>query len=433
MPSTRRLFLATVGTATLSGCARLDLSKSDKQRLAPKPFLTEAGDWEHPNYDAANTNATLEYAAPDTLSESTNWVATYTARTIDNVAGPIVADGIAYLVYAGVDRGEEFERLIAVDARTGEERWQVEIRGSAFAYPPTVAGETVFWLTSVDKLYALNTADGTIQWTHDSRNYRRPIVTHGLVVTVGGTLSEPVLEALDPYTGTPYWTRSEDNRDWHLVAANNEAIYVTLSAAHDGESSELHALEPHTGETRWRNSTVAPRNAAVRSSYLLASIGRPDAQKLFALNLTTQDLKWSETADLQYEMGRQTINGEQSVAAVAENRSLVHHGFHDYTHDRVECRDLNSGNVLWTVVGEGDGTVSFSLPVIAGGSMYLTEHHERSEETSSSRLRVFDLQDGTEQTQVMISEQSVGSPVIADEQVFLSTWLPRNRVSLSAR
>lgn len=284
MQPSRRQVLVTAGTTLFGGCASLRRFTRPDRRGQPVPFLTEPGDWAHPEYDPANTNAPPGSAAPDTIAESPAWTAEFTASELEVATRPVVADGIAYLALAGVDRGEEFERLVATDIRTGEERWRFEVHGSAFAYPPIVAGETVFWLAAADTVYALHPVDRRVRWRHVGANHTVPLVAHGLVLTVGGTPAEPVLQALDPHTGTPYWTRSEGGRDWTLVAADDEAFYVTLRTDTDEQSSELHALAPMTGETRWMTPRVAPRTAGLNSSSLFTVTGRSESQELVALD-----------------------------------------------------------------------------------------------------------------------------------------------------
>lgn len=333
----RRQALAMVGSTLFAGCLDVRDVAGNRKTSPPKPFLTEPADWEYPQYDAANTNAPPAYAAPDVISQAPEWEAEFTADQFEYHHGPIVADGTAYLALSGYSRTGAFDRLVALDARTGEERWQFSVEGAPYA--PMVADETIFWLASVDELHALGPLDGRVRWKQEGANHREPIAAHGLVLMVGGDSRRPRLEALDPVDGRTYWSRREDNRMWNLLAADSESFYATLEGDTKEHRDELHALDPTTGETRWKTSGVSPRTATVRSYRLFASHGPPDAQELLALDVTTQETKWTESRDMQRKDGESLVNGKQSVAAVTDELVLVHLGWRGYSHDRIEARE----------------------------------------------------------------------------------------------
>lgn len=430
MPPSRRTFLATASLPLFGGCTRLRNLVGNEQPPPPAPFLSEPGDWEHPEYDAANTNAPPGYAAPDSISTTPDWTAEFSVDTIDHFGGPLVADGMAYFVFTGVEKSDEFQRLVALDVRTGDERWRVTRTGIAHVSPPTVAGESVFWLPRGSGLYALNAADGSKKWTHEESTRGRPLVGHGLVLVVGGTHREPVLQALDPQSGRSYWTRSDGERGWRVLAADDDAFYVRLGPDTSDDAPELHALDPRTGETLWATSRVSPRNVALRSGYLVTSTGRPDARELLVLDIETRDVEWTETRDLQRSYSNGTVNGRQSVAAVTDEFVLVHLDFHGRFHDRIEARSLESGEVIWTHEGSGAGRVSYT-PVVAGDRLYVAEMWDTDRETTTS-IRVLDLADGTVHSDVSLSASSWRA-IVADGRFFHVSRPSHETVSLSAR
>lgn len=443
MPSSRRRVLALTGTALLSGCTGFGVF-ADGDDPPPSPFLTEAADWEHPDYDAAATNAPPKWAAPKTVAADSDWTASVTFTQIDEFAGPIVADGIVYLVVSGAGANERIDRLVALDAQTGDERWHVEVSDGGYAYAPVVAGETVYWLASADVLHALNPADGSTTWRLQTANHNLPLVAHGLVLTVDGSIEKPVLTALDPRTGERYWRRREGNRDWLAVAADADSFYVTLAAETDEQSTELHALDPTTGETRWATDRVTPRHAALTDSHLYTSEGRPDSQELIALDTETQDVEWSVTRDLQRQKDEGIVNGTQSVGAVAGGRVLAYHDFHGYLDNRVVAHDADSGDEVWTVgTADDDDLFPCCPPVVVGDRAYLVLGRGFGSATDDQQtpvvLSIRDLADGSERERVELRSavpvDSLGSSrlVVADGRLLLTRRPESTTVSVSVR
>ncbi len=385
------------------------------------PALTEPDDWAMPDYDAGNTRSPPGYAAPDDLDTAADWTVEFTEIEPDDVAGPVVADGVAYVALAGRRRGREAERLVALDARTGDERWRVSGPGGRDASPPVVSGETVFWLTSAGELRALHPTDGSTRWTRDVRNHSRQVPAHGLVLTVRGSHSNPRLAAIDPRSGTPYWTRSEGERGWDVLAADDDAFYVRLGAATDDQPVEFHALDPLTGESRWSTSRVESRGATVHAGTVYCSSGRPDARELLAFDTGRRDAEWSEIHDLQRTDDGVTTNGAQNVAAVTDDLLLLHYDFHGATHDRIEARDPDTGDALWTVAGTGDDPVLYAPPVVAGNRVYLVQWRYDDAGDTDSTLRVLDRDGGDELTRLDLPEPTVTAPVVADGRLFLRT------------
>ncbi|WP_396611953.1 PQQ-binding-like beta-propeller repeat protein [Haloferax sp. S1W] len=420
MPPSRRQALALAGATLLGGCTGLPRSAVREEMPDPEPFLTEPADWEYPQYDAANTNAPPGYAAPDSLSQKPEVTATFTADQIDHCGGPIVADGIVYLTFTGFERHDPFGRLAALDARTGEKQWQTSVE-SSWAYTPVVAADTVYWLKGANDVRALSPVDGTSRWKKQQMNHEPPLAAHGLVLTESDNYRKPALEALDPQTGEIYWSRNEGGRSWDIVAADDDSFYARLDAHTDEQSSELHAIDPLTGETQWSTARIAPRSVTVGSQHVYATTGRPDARTVLALDIETQGIAWSETRDMQHDISeRGAVNGDRTAAVVADEFVFVHVDWHGAFHDRIEAREKERGKVVWELEGNGDGTVSYAPPIVAGDSLYLLSRRETSGQQATSTLRVLDTTDGTERERIELSAPVYGRPVVADGRLFLT-------------
>lgn len=76
-----------------------------------------------------------------------------------SVASPAVADGT---VIFSLQHGSGEERILAMDADTGEKQWHV-LFGSSTNYVPTIADGTVYFVTERN-LFAYDVADGTERW-----------------------------------------------------------------------------------------------------------------------------------------------------------------------------------------------------------------------------------------------------------------------------
>lgn len=438
MPSpTRRALLAAAGTVGFAGCSSLDRLVG-RPKPDPAPFLHEPTDWAHPGYDAGNTGAAPGAAAPESLAATPTWTAEIEADEVDHVHTPVIADGVVYLPVRGYDRGEEFERLVAFDAGTGEERWRRETRDSGNLHTPAVARETVYWLTDANRRLALNAADGSPRWERGGANHRPPVPAHGVVLDVGGSSTDPRLVARDPATGDPYWRRGNEG-DWQPLGADGDQFYARLDARTAEGTDRLHAVDPTTGETRWATDRVAPflEPLAAGEGRVFGTDGRPDSQRLVALDARTGERVWSIARDLQrpFDDGERLVNGEQPPVALADDTLLVHVGFHGAYDDRIEARDPATGDVRWTYGDDGDDDpVSFGRPAVAGDRVFLTAVTDRrGDGYPSGSLRTLSLADGTERERLSLDAPSFEGPVLAGGRCLVVTRGEEGGLSLVAR
>lgn len=427
MPS-RRTVLATVGAVTVADCTALPrFGRTDPD--PPTQFLVEPTDWAHPDHDPGNTNVVPGSAAPSSFEPS--WDVTFEENLYDPITAPVVADGVLYVVVTGEHPDGEFERLVALDAVTGEERWRHEVVETAFPYPPAVAGETVYWVASADTVLALNAADGSVRWTYDAVNHQPPVLAHGLVLVAGGDRDDPTLEALDPHTGRRYWNRRETDTRWRCLGADVTSVYVTRNPDGDDQRSELLSLDPQSGRTQWSTPRITSRSATIGADYIYASSDRPDARELVAFHKPTREIRWTERRDLQREAEGETVNGQQRVAAVADDTALVHVAFHGYFDDRIEARDPATGAVRWRFTREtgaaddtGDAVVRFGSPIVVGQRVYVPAATDPSDEEiddETATLHVRELATGAEVARRDLAEPAAAKPVVADGRLYLRT------------
>lgn len=226
MPSTRRRFLAALGTAAtaaVAGCG---------SRGRPSGRHADVTDWPSVGHDASNTGFAPERTALD--SPSVRW-------TNDDVTGtspPVVADGKVLMASAG--------KLAAFDTRDGSVAWRFggDSRDSFWA-SPTVRDGTVY-VGGGERCYALSADDGAERWRQTlPYGVETPTVgRHGRYVffgTHGGTV-----HALDAATGEAHWRQSVLGpvRGPLALDAGAPTLYATTTDA-------VYALSTRDGTPRW--------------------------------------------------------------------------------------------------------------------------------------------------------------------------------------
>lgn len=175
-------------------------------------------------------------------------------------SAPAVIDGV---VYVGAEDGS----VHALDAASGRERWRWPFETPRGDRPrlggvisPAIAGDLVYVLDGASTLYALDGRTGEERWRFapEGRIWGQPIVV-GETAFVGSTwfpdesqeASTGRIYALDATTGTERWRHDYDegnNVDFH-VAGGGGTVYV---AGVGDDDREVLALDAGSGRERWR-------------------------------------------------------------------------------------------------------------------------------------------------------------------------------------
>jgi outer membrane protein assembly factor BamB len=219
-------------------------------------------------------------------------------------AAPAVVEGI---VYGAAGCGQPGGTVFALDATTGKERWRIEVAGGRVS-TPAVAGGTIFLAAGglagglavepsgvfgpVDlatHLLALDAATGQTRWQFDTAGgiFSAPAVADGIVY-VG---SESGLWALAAANGSPVWRfRAEGSAAvWASPAVADGRVFVTGT----NERGYLFALDARTGEERWRFKTwdlqYSTTGPTVVDGVVYVSITYGD---VFALDAVTGAQRW---------------------------------------------------------------------------------------------------------------------------------------------
>jgi eukaryotic-like serine/threonine-protein kinase len=162
----------------------------------------------------------------------------------DNLSpSPAVQDGIVFI--AGVNGN-----LYALNADTGEALWTVPALGyGSLRSSPAVDGDTVYF-TAEKSLLALDAKTGKQKWEYKFISITRSSPSVGGGVVVFGDNGSNIY-AVDSETGvekwkyriTYYWVTS-------TAAISDGVVYI------GGDDSYLNALDSQTGEVKWRFKTT---------------------------------------------------------------------------------------------------------------------------------------------------------------------------------
>ncbi len=215
-----------------------------------------------------------------------------------NVSPAVVGDQ----VYACDDH------VYALDAITGEKRWQSErALNGTFG---TAATERVVCATSGSGgeggLYAFDPADGSLRWkaAHVGECYAPPVI-HG--ETVVAVETDGTINAVSLTDGTERWTRNIGSQLYTPPAVGRGALFM-ISDAKD----TLFAFDIETGEQRWVEylGPVIEHTPAVADDTLYVAAATNDGT-FFAYDTATGDERWHRSAEVDPSTG--PILGDDTI------------------------------------------------------------------------------------------------------------------------
>jgi outer membrane protein assembly factor BamB len=205
-------------------------------------------------------------------------------------AGPAVAGGRVYvtdyLKLSGDDKPaptkrnelQGKERVLCLDANTGEELWKHEYDCNyTISYPagprctPTVIDGRVYTLGAMGDLFCLDATDGKVVWSKNlPKAYNSPVPLWGyaghplvyenlLIVMAGGENSAVV--ALDRQTGNDVWKALSTKEIGYSPPTIIQAGGVAQLVIFHGEG--LSSLNPQTGSVHWSEPLATAFSMAI--------------------------------------------------------------------------------------------------------------------------------------------------------------------------
>jgi outer membrane protein assembly factor BamB len=245
---------------------------------------------------------------PDGITGNLRW--RYPTRG-DIRTKPVVAEG---LVFFGGHEG-----FYALDAFTGDKKWQLDIRGG----DPTVSDDMVYFL-GWDYLYAFDVNTGEEQWKFEKYGFssQKLAVSDGLIFLSRGGSDNKDLYVLDAKTGIEKWLFENCCYSDPVVA---EGVVYFTAYNYIADSVYLYAADVRTGSELWKtdashkfeyhpynnaNWTANYNDLAIYDGIIYAVIGGTDSDEpidpipsLFALDANTGKEIWN----FESEFGTNTI------------------------------------------------------------------------------------------------------------------------------
>lgn len=220
-------------------------------------------EWRGPERDGIWREEGVLEELPETLE------ARWRVPVSSGYAAPSVANG-RVLVMDRVVEPKEIERVLAFDAKTGEEIWKHEYEASyaGISYPagprcaPLIRGERVFTLGSTGHLSCLAVATGELQWERDLRKEYQvdqdrmpiwgisaaPVLEGGLLIVPVSGAEGACLVAFDPKDGKERWRALKDRGNYATPIVIDQAGQRVLVY---WSGDRVVGVHPATGKLAW--------------------------------------------------------------------------------------------------------------------------------------------------------------------------------------
>ncbi|MFI7543544.1 PQQ-binding-like beta-propeller repeat protein [Actinoplanes sp. NPDC049599] len=234
------------------------------------------------------------------------------------------------------------QRLYALDTADGTRRDRIST-GARDPGPPSVAGDAVYFGTSGGSVRKLRAADLREQWRFQTGNAvsQPPAVAAGLVVASSGDGS---VYAFDDDTG---------NRRWSVEVAPSSAPVIAGGRVFVGSDDQhLHALDADSGETAWTFRTGAPVESTPTVDGALVHLGGRDGT-VYAVDAATGVERWRFAGAAGEEFGSPVVTAGVSYVAA--------------TSGRLYALDAATGRPRWTYDLKGEP----APPRLADGVLYI--------------------------------------------------------------
>ena len=306
-------------------------------------------------------------SAFDARSGARQW--TYQSQLSDDTRPSAFGGGVSYSagkVYGTDGAGNVF----ALDAQTGAEQWKVKpggpLRGS-----PTLAFDNVFVMTQDNLLYALNAADGSLQWDESGSTTMAGVFGVAAPAAGQGTV-------VAGYTsGELIAYRYENGRSLWADALARTSISTQVGALSDidadpiidngrvyalGQGGRMAAYELVTGQRLWELNVAGISTPAIAGEWIFALT---DDARLISIQRSSGKVRWL-TQMPRYE------NEEKKKNPIFWQGPVLAGG---------QLWAVNSNGEIWRIsTGEGSATMFTELdeaislpPVVANETLFVLD------------------------------------------------------------
>lgn len=288
-------------------------------------------------------------------------------------------------------------RLIAVDGRTGTQKWKLEDIGDDSA--PVIANGVIYQAAG-GSLAAVNARTGRVEWSFEGTTgliTHSPGISRGTIFfweiqaliplgVFGGTL-----HAVDLKTREEKWRYSTDHGVVHGPVVDDDMVYFGTTADSHQSKGSLCALDARTGRVRWEFDVAGPSPAARRGLVFFA--GQDGI--VYALDSHTGRKVW------QFK----SASGFGSPYVVADR--LVYFILNGQYGLRLYAVDPTTGRQKWEFKADG---ITSSAPVIAKDIVYVG---------SIDHLYALDAKTGRRMSKFKVGGSAASSPVVSNGTVYV--------------
>ncbi|MBP0461650.1 outer membrane protein assembly factor BamB family protein, partial [Streptomyces montanisoli] len=201
-------------------------------------------------------------------------------------ASPVIHDGTVYVW--------KNARLLALDARSGTERWSYPVGDGASCGGVPVrllpAADGRLYMAAGTRVLSIDMAGGRVNWHFEAPAVflSPPAFAPGPAVTGGGVYLADYLGtvyALDPATGKDRWRIATESR------ASVEPVLVADGNVHVGSGSAVYTLDAVTGTPKWRFAAGGEIIGAPAVAQGRLHFGSADTV-LYTLDASEGQLRW---------------------------------------------------------------------------------------------------------------------------------------------
>jgi len=198
------------------------------------------------------------------------------------IGGIALVDGVAYFGLAN-------NKVYAVDAATGREKWVFNQAEHPIWATPLVDQDTVYIASLDHAVYALDRADGELKWKKDlgASLGGTPALLDGTLYV--GTFGNQLF-ALDAATGKERWEKPFEAKNWIWggPTSHEGMLYFT------DLSGNVFAVDAQFGAQKWMQTPGGKMRGSPAIVDDLLFIGDKDGN-VFALHLTDGSQAWKQT------------------------------------------------------------------------------------------------------------------------------------------
>lgn len=297
----------------------------------------------------------------------------------EGYSGPAVADGRVFIT--DYIRDERQERVLCLDAETGEILWKHEYPAVyTISYPagpratPTVDGDRVYTVGAMGDMFCLNVEDGEVIWQKDFvEEYDTKLPTWGIVgaplidgeqviMLVGGSNGALVV-SFNKDTGEEIWQALEDERVGYAPPVIYE--FGGLRQLIIWHPEAVSALNPKSGEVYWEvpfpvqaGLTVPmPRKVGENRVFVTAFYNGPRMIEV-APDGKSAKIVWKGSSDSE-------VNTDKLHSIIPTPVITERNIYGVCSYGQLRCLDVVSGERVWETfeaTGQGRWWNAFLVP-----------------------------------------------------------------------